>query len=113
MRERPVFVLGTSEGAELALRFLRDRRIKCAGLIDTNGGSDLGRWVWGTQVVAGLSDLSGLGNRLGVREVIMPENELVPYSEVDFQALCQRAHLQLTKLGLYSTEPPPAKLPRR
>jgi len=111
--ERPVLVLGTSEGAELALRFLRDRRIKCAGLIDTNGGSDLGRWVWGTQVVAGLSDLSGLGNRLGVRELIMPENELVPYSEVDFQALCQRAHLQLTKLGLYSTEPPPAKLPRR
>ena len=103
--ERRVFVLGTSEGAELALRFLRDRRIKCAGLIDTNGGSDLGRWVWGTQVVGGLDDLSGLGNRLGVREVILPENESVPYSEVEFRTFCQRAHLQLIRLGLYSTDP--------
>ena len=107
--ERRVFVLGTSEGAELALRFLRDRRIKCAGLIDTNGGSDLGRWVWGTQVVGGLDDLSGLGNRLGVREVVLPENETVPYSEVDFRTMCQQAHLQLIKLGLYSTEPWPGK----
>src|SRR5678815_5098653 len=44
---RRVLVLGTSEHAELAIRFLRDSRIECAGLIDTNGGTDLGRCVWG------------------------------------------------------------------
>lgn len=107
--ERRVFVLGTSEGAELALRFLRGRRIRCVGLIDTNGGSDLGRWVWGTQVVGGLNDLFNLGNNHGVHEVILPENELLPYSEVDFRVFCQQAHLQLTKLGLYSPGEMPGK----
>jgi UDP-GlcNAc:undecaprenyl-phosphate GlcNAc-1-phosphate transferase len=110
--KRRVFVLGTSEGAELALRFLRDRRIECAGLIDTNGGSDLGRWVWGTQVVGGLNDLTALGNCHGVRELILPENESIPYSEVDFRLFCQRAHLHLIKLGLYSAEPTPGAIRR-
>ena len=108
--ERRVFILGTSEGAELALRFLRDRRIKCAGLIDTNGGSDLGRWVWGTEVVGGLNDLPSLGHSHGVHEVVLPENESVPYSEIDFRVLCQEAHLQLIRLGLYSPEATPGKM---
>ncbi|HZQ68836.1 MAG TPA: hypothetical protein VFA68_09995 [Terriglobales bacterium] len=101
-QERRVFVLGTSEHAEVALRFLRDRRIQCAGLIDTNGGSDLGRCVWGAQVVGGLDDLVRLANQHGVFELILPENESVPYSDADFHLFCSRWRLRLTKLGLYS-----------
>jgi len=101
-QERRVFVLGTSEHAEVALRFLRDRRIQCAGLIDTNGGSDLGRCVWGAQVVGGLDDLVRLANEHGVFEVILPENEAVPYSDADFNLFCSRWRLRLTKLGLYA-----------
>jgi hypothetical protein len=99
---RRVFVLGTSERTELALRFLRDQRIACAGLIDTNGGADCGRWVWGTQVIGGLSDLSRLGTNHGVSEIVLPENESLPYSDVEFRAHCQHARLHLIKLGLYS-----------
>jgi UDP-GlcNAc:undecaprenyl-phosphate GlcNAc-1-phosphate transferase len=102
--ERRVFVLGTSERTELALRFLRDQRIACAGLIDTNGGADCGRWVWGTQVIGGLSDLSRLGTNHGVSEIVLPENESLPYSDVEFRAHCQHARLHLIKLGLYSVE---------
>jgi UDP-GlcNAc:undecaprenyl-phosphate/decaprenyl-phosphate GlcNAc-1-phosphate transferase len=99
-----VFVLGTSEHTESALRFLRDRRIVCAGLIDTNGGADVGRWVWGSQVVGGLSDLAHLGTRHGIREIILPQDESVPYNEIEFQHVCERAHMRLIKLGLYSAE---------
>jgi UDP-GlcNAc:undecaprenyl-phosphate GlcNAc-1-phosphate transferase len=102
--QRRVFVLGTSERTELALRYLRDRRIACAGLIDTNGGGDLGRWVWGTRVIGGLKDLSRLGYNHRVCEIILPEDESVPYSDVEFRVHCQQAHLRLIKLGLYSVE---------
>jgi UDP-GlcNAc:undecaprenyl-phosphate GlcNAc-1-phosphate transferase len=102
--ERRVFVLGTSERTELALRFLRDQRITCAGLIDTNGGADCGRWVWGTQVIGGLSDLSRLGPNHGVSEIVLPENESLPCSDMEFRAHCQHARLHLVKLGLYSVE---------
>jgi hypothetical protein len=102
--QRRVFVLGTSERTELALRYLRDRRIACAGLIDTNGGGDLGRWVWGTRVIGGLKDLSRLGYNHRVSEIILPEDESVPYSDVEFRVHCQQAHLRLIKLGLYSVE---------
>ena len=102
--ERRVFVLGTSERTELALRFLRDQRITCAGLIDTNGGADCGRWVWGTKVIGGLSDLSRLGPHHGVSEIVLPENESLPFSDVEFRAHCQHARLRLIKLGLYSVE---------
>jgi FlaA1/EpsC-like NDP-sugar epimerase len=102
--ERRVFVLGTSERTELALRFLRDQRIACAGLIDTNGGADCGRWVWGTQVIGGLTDLSSLGFNHGVSEIVLPENESLPCSDMEFRAHCQHARLRLIKLGLYSVE---------
>jgi UDP-GlcNAc:undecaprenyl-phosphate/decaprenyl-phosphate GlcNAc-1-phosphate transferase len=101
---RRVFVLGTSERTELALRFLRDQRIACVGLIDTNGGADCGRWVWGTQVIGGLSDLSRLGPNHGVSEIVLPENESLPCSDMEFRAYCEQARLRLTKLGLYSAE---------
>jgi FlaA1/EpsC-like NDP-sugar epimerase len=100
--ERRVFVLGTSERTELALRFLRDQRIACAGLIDTNGGADCGRWVWGTQVIGGLSDLPRLVPNHGVTEIVLPENEALPCSDMEFRARCQQARLRLVKLGLYS-----------
>lgn len=102
--ERRVFVLGTSERTELALRFLRDQRIVCAGLIDTNGGADCGRWVWGTQVIGGLTDLPRLGPNHGVSEIVLPENESLPCSDMEFRAHCQHARLRLIKLGLYSAE---------
>jgi UDP-GlcNAc:undecaprenyl-phosphate/decaprenyl-phosphate GlcNAc-1-phosphate transferase len=102
--ERRVFVLGTSERTELALRFLRDQRIACAGLIDTNGGADCGRWVWGTQVIGGLTDLSRLGFNHDVSEIVLPENESLPCSDMEFRAHCQHARLRLIKLGLYSVD---------
>jgi UDP-GlcNAc:undecaprenyl-phosphate GlcNAc-1-phosphate transferase len=109
--ERRVFVLGTSERTELVLRFLRDQRIACAGLIDTNGGADCGRWVWGTQVIGGLSDLSRLGPNHGVSEIVLPENESLPCSDVEFRGHCQDARLRLIKLGLYSVEADSSSVP--
>lgn len=103
-KERRVLVLGTSERTELALRYLREQGIACAGLIDTNGGADLGRWVWGAPVVGGMDDLSRLGGNHLVSEIILPENEPLPYSDVEFRARCQHARLRLMKLGLYSLE---------
>jgi FlaA1/EpsC-like NDP-sugar epimerase len=103
-KERRVFVLGTSEQTELALRYLRSQRIVCAGLIDANGGADLGRWLWGTPVIGGLNDLSPLGNNYGVSELVLPDNESLPCSDVEFRAHCERSHLRLVKLGLYSLE---------
>jgi UDP-GlcNAc:undecaprenyl-phosphate/decaprenyl-phosphate GlcNAc-1-phosphate transferase len=101
----PVFVLGTSENAELALRFLRDRRILCAGLIDTNGGGDLNRRVWGAQVVGRLDELTVLASRYGVTSVILPENEALPCSEAEFHSRCRHDKLQVMKLGLYAANP--------
>ncbi len=111
--QRRVFVLGTSEHAEFALRFLRGRHIACAGLIDTNGGGDLGRLVWGAKVIGKLDDLARLASTHGVSEVVLPEDEPVPYSESDFHDYCRRSQLQLIKLGLYrdgsaTTLEPPA-----
>jgi UDP-GlcNAc:undecaprenyl-phosphate/decaprenyl-phosphate GlcNAc-1-phosphate transferase len=98
---RRVFILGTSGHAELALRFLRDRSIECAGLIDTNGGADLRRYVFGRPVLGQLDDLELLSQRHGVCEVVLPQSEDIPFSDVEFQSFCQRRQLRLTKLGLY------------
>ena len=103
---RRVLVLGTSEHAELAIRFLRDSRIECAGLIDTNGGSDLGRCVWGMQVVGRLDDLGQLSGQLGVSEIIRPENESVPFSDADLSHYCVQRNLRLTRLGLFPANTP-------
>jgi UDP-GlcNAc:undecaprenyl-phosphate GlcNAc-1-phosphate transferase len=102
--QRRVFVLGTSERAELALRFLRWRRVECAGLIDTNGGADLGRYVWGTRVVGKLDELSQLATHYGVSEIVLPEDEPIPYSEVELSAACKRDQLCLSMLGLYAAD---------
>ncbi len=99
---RRVFVLGTSEHAAFALSFLEGRRIQCAGLIDTNGGSDLNRKVWGARVVGRLDDLIELASRYGVSEVVLPENEELPCSEAEFYDRCRHDKLHLMKLGLHS-----------
>jgi hypothetical protein len=92
--QRRVFILGTSAKAELALRFLRDQSIECAGFIDTNGGADLRRYVFGR-------DLGWLSERHGISEVILPDCEQILLPGMDFQAFCQLRALRLTKLGLY------------
>ncbi len=102
--DRRVFVLGTSEHTEVALRFLRDRRIVCAGLIDTNGGADVGRWVWGSRVLGSVSDLPRLTISHGICEVVLPQDESLPYSDLEFSNLCQQAQLSVVKLGLFPAD---------
>jgi UDP-GlcNAc:undecaprenyl-phosphate/decaprenyl-phosphate GlcNAc-1-phosphate transferase len=105
--QRRVFVLGTSTHAELALRFLRDHRIECAGFIDTNGGADLRRYIFGYPVLGQLDDLPSLSQHHGVFEVVLPDGEATLRPGVDFPSYCQRKALRLTKLGFYeSTETP-------
>jgi UDP-GlcNAc:undecaprenyl-phosphate/decaprenyl-phosphate GlcNAc-1-phosphate transferase len=99
--QRRVFILGTSARAELALRFLRDQSIECAGFIDTDGGADLRRYVFGRPVLGRLDDLGWLSKRHGIFEVVLPDCEPILLPGVDFQSFCQRRQLRLTKLGLY------------
>jgi len=99
--QRRVFILGTSAHAELALRFLRDQSIECAGFIDTNGGADLCRYVFGRPVLGRLDDLEWLSKRHGVFEVVLPDCEQTLLPGVDVQAFCQGSELRLTRLGLY------------
>jgi hypothetical protein len=99
--QRRVFILGTSAHAELALRFLRDQSIECAGFIDTNGGADLRRYVFGRPVLGRLNDLGWLSKQHGIFEVVLPDCERILLPGVDFQAFCQGRQLRLTKLGLY------------
>ncbi len=99
--QRRVFILGTSTHAELALRFLRDQSIECAGFIDTNGGADLRRYVFGRPVLGRLDDLSWLSKRHEIFEVVLPDCERIVLPGVDLQAFCQRRQLRLTILGLY------------
>jgi len=106
-RERRVFVLGTSENAELTLRFLRNQRIRCVGLIDTNAGSDLGKLIWGTPVMGRVDDLGRLVGQHGTFEVVLPENEAMPYPEAEFRRMCQNWKVRLTHLGFYSAAAAP------
>ncbi len=99
---RRVFLLGTSEHADMALRFLRGKKIECAGLIDTNGGADLHRYVFGRPVLGRLDDLTWLAVHHGISEVVLPEGEAIPISPADFENYCQRSQLRLTRLGFYS-----------
>jgi UDP-GlcNAc:undecaprenyl-phosphate/decaprenyl-phosphate GlcNAc-1-phosphate transferase len=99
--QRRVFILGTSAHAELALRFLRDQSIDCAGFIDTNGGADVRRYVFGRPVLGRLDDLGWLSKRHQIFEVVLPDGERILLAGVDFQSFCQRRQLRLTKLGLY------------
>jgi FlaA1/EpsC-like NDP-sugar epimerase len=108
--ERRVFVLGTSEPTELALSYLRSQRISCAGLIETNGGGDLGRLVWGMPVVGNLTDLScrarlaRLANQHDVYEIVVTTNGSLPVSDAELLELCDRTHVRLLKLGLYPVQ---------
>lgn len=97
-----VFVLGTSEHAEIALRYLRGKELRCAGLIDMNGGADLGRRVWGMQVVGHWNELPALAAEYGVTQMILPENEPIPCSEQEFLNRCHSERMHVVKLGLYS-----------
>jgi UDP-GlcNAc:undecaprenyl-phosphate GlcNAc-1-phosphate transferase len=99
--QRRVFILGTSTHAELTLRFLRDQSIECAGFIDTNGGADLRRYVFGRPVLGRLDDLGWLSKRHEIFEVVLPDCEQILFPGVDFESFCQRRQLRLTKLGLY------------
>jgi UDP-GlcNAc:undecaprenyl-phosphate GlcNAc-1-phosphate transferase len=102
--ERRVFVLGTSEPTELALSYLRSQRISCAGLIDTNGGDDLGRMVWGMPVLGNLADLSRLANQHGVFEIVVPANGRLPVRDAELLEFCDSTYVRLLKLGLYPME---------
>ncbi|HET7184247.1 MAG TPA: hypothetical protein VFI82_06150 [Terriglobales bacterium] len=100
--QRRVFLVGTSELTHAALSYLALHNIRCVGLIDNNGGGDLGRRVWGTKVLGRVDDLARLADKHQVREVVIPEEEPVPVPENDFHSICSRANLRLTKLGLYN-----------
>ena len=102
-------MLGTSEPAEVALRFLRCHRIECAGLIDMNGGGDLGRRVWGAPVLGRLNDIVRLASLHGVCELVLPENEPIPCPESEFPQFFQHDHLRLSKLGLHAVAVEKAK----
>jgi FlaA1/EpsC-like NDP-sugar epimerase len=99
--KRRVFVLGTSSRADLALRFLREQQIECAGFIDTNGGSDLKRYIFGRPVLGRLDDLARLSAKYGVSEVVLLDFDEVLLQAVSFQSICQRQSLRVTRLGLY------------
>lgn len=102
--QRRVFILGTSAHAELALRFLRDQSIECAGFIDTNGGADLRRYVFGCPVLGRLDDLGWLSQSHGIFEVVLSDREESLSPGLDFQSFCQFRELRLTKLGLYEDQ---------
>ncbi len=104
---RRVFVLGTSENTEVVLRFLESRKIKCAGLIDTNGGSDLRRHVFGMEVIGQVQDLPRLAATHRISELILPENESMLCTEAEFVERCSRDRLQVVKLGLHQLLPMP------
>lgn len=98
---RRVFILGTSERAEIALRFLHVQRIECAGFIDTNGGADLRRYIFGRPVLGRLDDLARLSEKHGIFEVILPDHEEIVLPNDDLRSLCRSRTLRVTKLGLY------------
>lgn len=102
-KHRRVFILGTSSQAELALRFLRDQHIECAGFIDTNGGADIRRYVFGRPVLGRLDELSRLSQKYGIAEVVLPDSEDIHLTRVDLTAYCRDRELRLTRLGLYES----------
>jgi len=96
------FVLGTSEHAEIALKFLSGQSLRCAGLIDLNGGADLGKVIWGMQVVGHWVDLPMLVGSHGVTTIIVPENEPMPCQEEELLKYCTGEGVEVLKLGLSS-----------
>jgi hypothetical protein len=99
-----VFLLGTSEPSQLVLSYLRSQRIACAGLIDINGGADLGRWVWGMPVVGRLGDLPQLARQHAVSEIVLPPNTSFTFFGTEFHERCERADLRIFQFGLSPLE---------
>ena len=102
--ERRVFVIGTSERAATVLKFMNASRVTCVGLIDANGGRDVGRWVWGKRVLGRIDDLARLSTEFQVREVVLADEELIPISEAQLQEFCLSWNLHFTRFGLYSAD---------
>ena len=100
--ERRVFLIGTSERAATVLRFMNSSQVTCVGLIDANGGRDVGRWVWGKRVLGRIDDLARLSTEFSVREVVLADEELIPIPEAQLRELCLSKNLQFTRFGLYS-----------
>ena len=97
--QRRVFVLGTSMHAESALRFLREQRIECTGLIDTNGGPDVRRYVFGRPVLGRLQDLPRLCQQHRTFEAVISDGEEILASGVEVESLCR--DLRLVRLGFF------------
>jgi hypothetical protein len=53
------------------------------------------------EVIGQVDDLPQLAATHHVSEVIIPENESMPCSELEFIHSCNRVSLQVTKLGLH------------
>ena len=108
-RERRVFLIGTSERAATVLRFMDASQITCVGLIDANGGRDVGRWVWGKEVLGRIDDLSRLSADLQVDEVVLADKELISMPETQLREFCVARNLQFTCFGLYGVGSQSAK----
>jgi len=99
--ERRVFLIGTGERVATVLRFMSSSQVTCVGLIDANGGRDVGRWVWGKKVLGRIDDLGQLSKEFSVREVVLADQELIPISEAQLRQFCLSTNLQFTRFGLY------------
>jgi hypothetical protein len=62
------------------------------------------QYVWGARVVGKLDELSQLATHYGVSEIVLPEDEPIPYSELELSAACKRDQLCLSMLGLYAAD---------
>ncbi len=102
--ERRVFLIGTSERAATVLKFMNASRVNCVGLIDANGGRDVGRWVWGKRVVGRIDDLARLSTEFQVREIVLADEELIPIPEAQLREFCISKNVHFTRFGLYPAD---------
>lgn len=102
---RSVFLVGTSERAELALHFLRMSGLHCAGLIDSLGGTDVGRKVWGVQVVGRIDDIAIVTSKYEVSEIVVPQRELAAQDCAALEQICHSLKISLSVVGLQTVKP--------
>ena len=102
--ERRVFVIGTGERVPTVLNFMSSSQVTCIGLIDANGGRDVGRWVWGKKVLGRIDDLGRLSAEYSVHEVVLADEEVIPISMAQLRQFCFSTNLQFTRFGLYSDD---------
>jgi len=98
---RRVFLIGTSAHTEVAIEFLEKAGIVCVGLIDSNGGVDLGRHVWGVQVLGRVEQIGALATEHRVSEVVIPQLEDSSFSRSELARMCREGDITLTMLGLH------------